>query len=871
MTTLPRPRRAPLAAFVLGAAGWLVGGGEGFAGAAEPAASDLAAAVEPPAEPVGAVLPSAPDRLELDGAPPPSIREIRRHLESGDAVRAEFVAERFAAATPPGRERDAANLALGTLYAEDGRHNLACEAFARVRAGDGPLAPLATHGEAEQESARGQPARAIDRCAAYRERWPDGRQAEDCLRIVALAHAELGDTEAALAAARAYDGQHPLGRIGEQVALRIATRRALTAPAEAIPLLQELAIDHTAPLTGRVSEEWLERLRSGGYPEAVVPTDPLSRQQRALSLRDSGRRDAAWDAFQELDTLTDPASRAFVAREGVRFAWQTQRWAFLVDHYRAELAETDDDSTSWNLYRALVRGGRFAEAGDLGLQRVGRGRGSWRRAEDEVGRTLMLARRYREARAQFDVVAARGGWSGRRAQLSAAFAAYMAGELPDAVSRLDAIIDDPHGEVLEARYWRSRAREKLGQPDAAADDRAWVLHEAPSSWYASLVRSREAVGPLARSGRWAGAAPLADLPRPPPPSTGAAAAPLAPPSPVPLVPTEGSPGFARWSPGPGRTTDRERAGSPSFSGSAPDLLGEIEPPPSFQPGELYQPDAANALLAEFAADHARRWPELRAISDLAAVGLYDLSGPLMSEWYEDWRRLVRRRDREARKLNNVPTETWRTLFFAARDHHHSARSTSGWWADQRDPERAREAYRLAYPLAHDRYVWRYARQRDIDPFLVLGLMRQESTYDATARSRVGARGAMQIMPRTGHLLADLAHDTSFDAGDLEDPTVAVGYAMRYLQLLMERFGGVYPLAVASYNAGPFNVSNWLDGVGRELPVDEFVEHIPYRETRDYVKKVTDGYAAYVDLYGPPGAQLAVPLTIGVDRPEVVDF
>src|SRR5262249_25115639 len=135
-------------------------------------------------------------------------------------------AQRFSGFAEPGRPRDAADLALGFLYAEDGRHNLACEAFARVRAGTGPLAPLAAHAEAEQEAARGQPRRAIERCTEYAARWPKGAQRGDCLRITALAYAALGDLAAARRAADEYDDDHPWGRIGEQVSLHYATNLA---------------------------------------------------------------------------------------------------------------------------------------------------------------------------------------------------------------------------------------------------------------------------------------------------------------------------------------------------------------------------------------------------------------------------------------------------------------------------------------------------------------------------------------------------------------------------------------------------------------------------------------------------------------------
>jgi soluble lytic murein transglycosylase len=187
-----------------------------------------------------------------------------------------------------------------------------------------------------------------------------------------------------------------------------------------------------------------------------------------------------------------------------------------------------------------------------------------------------------------------------------------------------------------------------------------------------------------------------------------------------------------------------------------------------------------------------------------------------------------------------------------------------------DPALKVEALRLGWPLAHDRFVWDHARQDDVDPYLVLAIMRKESVYSPIALSRVGARGAMQIMPRTGHLLAWLAHDTEYTSSDLEDPVLAVGYGITYMDLLMKRFGGAWPLVVASYNGGPHNVSAWLAGTGTDVPMDEFVEMIPFKETRDYVKRVSANYATYLALY-EPGTRLEIPAKPVKDDSTVVDF
>jgi soluble lytic murein transglycosylase len=130
---------------------------------------------------------------------------------------------------------------------------------------------------------------------------------------------------------------------------------------------------------------------------------------------------------------------------------------------------------------------------------------------------------------------------------------------------------------------------------------------------------------------------------------------------------------------------------------------------------------------------------------------------------------------------------------------------------------------------------------------------------------------MQIMPSTGHLIAEITDDREFNAGDLNDPVLSIGYGVRYLGLLMDRYDHIYPLAAASYNGGPHNVSSWLRGTGSDMPMDLFVEHIPFRETRNYVRRVSQAYAGYIDRYSDEGAYLALPPHSLGNHPEIVDF
>jgi len=138
--------------------------------------------------------------------------------------------------------------------------------------------------------------------------------------------------------------------------------------------------------------------------------------------------------------------------------------------------------------------------------------------------------------------------------------------------------------------------------------------------------------------------------------------------------------------------------------------------------------------------------------------------------------------------------------------------------------------------------------------LVLGLIRQESGFYQKAVSSVGARGLMQLMPATAEQVAKrLNISTGKKKGALttalvEDPAFNVTLGSAFLGDLLDRFGGSYILAVAAYNAGPSRVNRWLDDYGdprspRIDPID-WIESIPYGETRNYVQRVLEGTQVY---------------------------
>jgi len=179
-----------------------------------------------------------------------------------------------------------------------------------------------------------------------------------------------------------------------------------------------------------------------------------------------------------------------------------------------------------------------------------------------------------------------------------------------------------------------------------------------------------------------------------------------------------------------------------------------------------------------------------------------------------------------------------------------ARTSFGDELDSNDP--SSEIYRLAYPKAYGRFVTSYAEQYKYKPAMLWAIMREESTFRPEVVSPVGAIGLLQIMPYTGQEIADGLGVKGFTAERLYDPEINIGFSAWYVRKLLSKYGGNEALAIGSYNAGPDAMDRWLKVRG-DLALDEFVEEIPYTETRRYVKRVLMSYGIYEALYGsgPP--------------------
>jgi soluble lytic murein transglycosylase len=155
-------------------------------------------------------------------------------------------------------------------------------------------------------------------------------------------------------------------------------------------------------------------------------------------------------------------------------------------------------------------------------------------------------------------------------------------------------------------------------------------------------------------------------------------------------------------------------------------------------------------------------------------------------------------------------------------------------------------WQTVYPFPYWDRVSNWAGQRNLSPVLVMGLIRQESRFEAEILSRSGAVGLMQIMPDTGRWIASKSGRPNYL---LTDPENNIEFGTWYFDYTHREFGNNSMLAIASYNAGPGAIGRWVKSRGIGDP-DEFVEGIPYEETRGYVYRVFGNYWNYMLVYSP---------------------
>ena len=162
-----------------------------------------------------------------------------------------------------------------------------------------------------------------------------------------------------------------------------------------------------------------------------------------------------------------------------------------------------------------------------------------------------------------------------------------------------------------------------------------------------------------------------------------------------------------------------------------------------------------------------------------------------------------------------------------------------------------EYWQALYPFPYEETILKWSKQRQLNPLLVTSLIRQESRFEPEIESSAGALGLMQVMPATGKYVANNIGLSSYS---LTKPEDNVNIGTYYLDFTHKKYSNNSMLAVASYNAGPNAVAKWVSRYGLE-DADEFVEKIPYRETKGYVESVFENYWNYMLVYNPEVSKL----------------
>lgn len=166
------------------------------------------------------------------------------------------------------------------------------------------------------------------------------------------------------------------------------------------------------------------------------------------------------------------------------------------------------------------------------------------------------------------------------------------------------------------------------------------------------------------------------------------------------------------------------------------------------------------------------------------------------------------------------------------------------------PTLPRPYWEALFPRPYWSDLKRFSAANGLDPYLVASLIRQESEFNPAAVSRANAVGLMQLLPKTGKTVAHQVELKRYNATQLFTPTVNLELGTRYFRGMVDKFGGSFEHALAAYNAGSDRVEEWM-GQGKYRDTTEFVESIPFTETRDYVQAILRNANVYKQLYGTP--------------------
>lgn len=156
-------------------------------------------------------------------------------------------------------------------------------------------------------------------------------------------------------------------------------------------------------------------------------------------------------------------------------------------------------------------------------------------------------------------------------------------------------------------------------------------------------------------------------------------------------------------------------------------------------------------------------------------------------------------------------------------------------------------FKTIYPIHHYDLIEKYAKEYEVDPYLVAAIIKNESRFDARAISKKDARGLMQIAPVTGQWASEKLQIPDYSEEMLFEPETNIKIGVWYLNFLRQEFGDHIEVIVAGYNAGNGNIQKWLDNP-RYSRDGKTLYEIPFNETKIYQRKVLRDYKIYTKIY-----------------------
>lgn len=152
-----------------------------------------------------------------------------------------------------------------------------------------------------------------------------------------------------------------------------------------------------------------------------------------------------------------------------------------------------------------------------------------------------------------------------------------------------------------------------------------------------------------------------------------------------------------------------------------------------------------------------------------------------------------------------------------------------------------------YKLEYSEHVYKYAKQNEIDPYLIFSIIKAESNFHRNIESSSGAIGLMQLMEATAIEMANEIGEEVVVKEALYNPEMNIKIGTSYYAYLIKHYNGNEHLALAAYNAGMGNVDRWIqEGTIKQDGSD--LENIPFKETNNYVRKIVRNYKIYKKLY-----------------------